>query len=93
LSSNEVAKLKLRVVPNARRSEVVGMHGDAIKVKVAAPAVEGKANEALRDFLAERLGLPARAIEIVSGEKSRDKGVTIAGLDSAEARQRLLAEG
>jgi uncharacterized protein (TIGR00251 family) len=91
LSSSSSAKLKLRVVPNARRSEVVGEHGDAIKVKVAAPAVEGKANEALRDFLAERLGLPVRAVEIVSGEKSRDKSVTFVGLEPAEARQRLLA--
>jgi uncharacterized protein (TIGR00251 family) len=93
LSSSGAAKLKLRVVPNARRSEVVGVHGDAIKVKVAAPAVEGKANEALREFLAERLGLPVRAVEIAIGEKSRDKSVTIVGLEAAEARQRLLAGG
>ena len=49
------AVLKLRIVPNARRSEVVGVHGDAIKVKVQAPPVDGKANEALCEFLAEQL--------------------------------------
>jgi uncharacterized protein (TIGR00251 family) len=82
--------LRLRVVPNARRSEVVGLHGEAIKVKVQAPAVEGKANEALRIFLAERLNIPAREVEIVGGEKSRDKLVAIEGLELEEARQRLL---
>lgn len=84
------AILRLRVVPNARRSEVVGIYGDAIKVKVQAPAVEGKANETLRDFLAERLGISIREIEIVGGAKSRDKVVAIGGLETEEARNRLL---
>jgi uncharacterized protein (TIGR00251 family) len=86
------AVLRLRVVPNARRSEVVGVHGEAIKVKVQAPAVEGKANEALREFLAEQLEVPTRAVEIVGGEKSRDKVIAITGLELEQARQRLLAE-
>ena len=84
--------LKLRIVPNARRSEVVGAHGDAIKVKVQAPPVDGKANEALCEFLAEQLQIPARSIEIVGGEKSRDKMVAITDMDLAIARQRLLGE-
>ena len=84
--------LKLRIVPNARRSEVVGAHGDAIKVKVQAPPVDGKANEALCEFLAEQLQIPARSIEIVGGEKSRDKVVAVADMDLAMARQRLLGE-
>lgn len=84
------ALLSLRVVPNARQSSVVGVYGDAIKVKVQAPAVEGKANEALRDFLADRLGIPPRAIELVSGEKSRDKLVSITGLEIEDVRKRLL---
>jgi uncharacterized protein (TIGR00251 family) len=86
------AILRLRVVPNARRSEVVGVHGEAIKVKVQAPAVEGKANEALREFLAERLDVPAGAVEIISGGKSRDKMVAVEGLETAQARERLLGE-
>jgi uncharacterized protein (TIGR00251 family) len=89
---NIKAVLKLRIVPNARRSEVVGEHGDAIKVKVQAPPVDGKANEALRDFLAEQLQISARSIEIVGGEKSRDKTVAITGLDLTAARQRLLKQ-
>jgi uncharacterized protein (TIGR00251 family) len=86
------AILKLRIVPNARRSEVVGAHGDAIKVKVQAPPVDGKANEALCEFLAEQLQVPARSIEIVGGEKSRDKVVAVADIDLAIVRQRLLGE-
>jgi uncharacterized protein len=83
--------LRLRIVPNARRSEVVGEHGDALKIKIQAPALEGKANEALRDFLAERLDLPTNAIELVAGHKSRDKTVAITGLNTDEVRARLLA--
>lgn len=82
----------MRIVPNARRSEVVGVHGDAIKVKVQAPAMDGKANEALCDFLAEALAVPRRAVEIVAGQKSRDKLVAIADLETDEARRRLLGK-
>jgi uncharacterized protein len=85
------ALLRLRIVPNARRSEVAGEYGEAIKIRIQAPALEGKANEALRDFLAERLQLPAGAIELVSGQKSRDKTVAITGLSVEEARAQLLA--
>jgi uncharacterized protein (TIGR00251 family) len=86
-----VAALKLRIVPNARRSEVVGEYGDAVKVKVAAPAVDGKANAALLEFLAEKLGVPERSLSIVGGEKSRDKWLEISDLGAEEARRRLLA--
>jgi hypothetical protein len=86
------AVLRLRIVPNARRSEVVGVHGDAIKVKVQAPAMDGKANAALREFLAGALAVPGRAVEIVAGEKSRDKVVAIADLETDEARRRLLSK-
>ena len=86
------AVLRLRVVPNAKRSEVVGVHGDAIKVKVQAPAMDGKANEALVEFLAEKMGVSRRAVQLVAGEKSRDKTISIADLDGDEARRRLLAE-
>lgn len=79
-------------MPNARRSEVVGVHGDAIKIKVQAPAMDGKANEALREFLAETLAVPGRAVEIVAGEKSRDKLVAVADMETDEAKRRLLGE-
>ena len=82
--------LRLRIVPNAKRSEVVGVHGEAIKIKVKAPALEGKANEALRDFLAECLDVSARDVELISGEKSRDKTVAITGLEPEYVKARLL---
>ncbi|MHA3772044.1 DUF167 domain-containing protein [Verrucomicrobiota bacterium sgz303538] len=90
--SGAKALLKLRVVPNAKRSEVVGEYGEAIKLKVAAPAVDGKANEALLEYVADQLGISRRTLELVSGEKSRDKTIAIEGLDLAEARSRLLAK-
>lgn len=82
-------RVRLRVVPNAKRSEFVGRHGEALKVKIAAPALEGRANEELIDFLSEALGISRREVTLVSGEKSRDKLVEIAGLDLDEAISRL----
>jgi len=83
-------RLRLRIVPNAKRSEVVGPHGDALKLKIAAPALEGRANEELVEFLAEKLSLPRRSVTLVSGEKSRDKVVAIEGLEETDARERIL---
>jgi uncharacterized protein (TIGR00251 family) len=78
------------VVPNAKRSEVVGLHGEAIKIKIQAPAMDGMANAALLEFVAEKLGIPIRQLALVAGQKSRDKMVAIQGIEEAEARQRLL---
>ena len=81
--------LRVRAVPNAKRSEVVRLHGEAIKIKIQAPAQEGRANAALLEFLAEKLGVPVRQVTLLAGEKSRDKIVAIEGLEEADARQRL----
>ena len=85
-----MGKLTLRIVPNAKRDEIVGEYGEAVKIKVAAPAMEGKANEALLEFVARKLGLHRRDVTLIAGEKSRDKVVEVVNLDSAEARSRLL---
>ena len=69
--------LTIRVQPGAARSEVVGPYGDALRVRVAGPAVDGKANAELVRFLAEQLGLPARAVAITRGDTSRTKVVHI----------------
>lgn len=69
--------LTIRVQPGAARSEVVGAHGDALRVRVIGPAVDGKANAELVRFLAKHLGVPARAVEIVRGHQSRTKVVRI----------------
>ena len=81
--------MRLRVSPGASRSEVVGAHGEAWKVRVAAAPESGKANEAVRDLLASVLGVPRSSTEIVSGRASRDKIVVIHGLTSEEAEKRL----
>jgi len=69
---------------------VVGEHGGAIKIKLRAPAVEGKANAALISFLAERLKVPARTIVLMRGQKSRDNVIRIDGLSGKDVRRRLL---
>jgi len=81
--------LELKVIPNAPRNEIAGWLGDALKVKIKAPALEGRANDALLDFLAQRLGIPRRAVSLLHGDKSRRKVVQIAGLDDAAIRHRL----
>lgn len=68
----------------------MGEHGAAIKIKLRAPAVEGKANAALRSFLAGELKISERAIVLERGQKSRDKLIRIEGLSEEDARRRLL---
>ena len=73
--------LDLHVQPGAARSEFAGRHGERIKVRLAAPAHEGKANAALIEFLADYFGVPRRNVTILSGFKSRSKRVAIEGAD------------
>lgn len=65
--------LVVHAQPGARRSEFAGQHGDALKVRVAAPAVDGKANDALRRFLADACAVPPSRVELVSGPAARHK--------------------
>ena len=81
--------LRIYVQPRASRTEVIGFHGDAVKVRVAGPPVDGKANEECRRFLAKALGAPAAAVEIVRGDTGRHKSVLIRGLTAAEVASRL----
>lgn len=82
-------RIEIKAIPNAPGSEVVGWLGDALKVKVHAPPVEGKANEALCTFLAETLALPKRSVRLVQGDGSRRKLVEIMGLSLKELRSRF----
>jgi uncharacterized protein (TIGR00251 family) len=66
-----VATIRVHIVPNAKIDKVMGKHGDAIKIKLRAPAVEGKANTALLKFLAENLSMPQRALVLERGERSK----------------------
>jgi uncharacterized protein len=85
-------RLQLRVSPGARRTELVGRHGDGWKVRVAAPPEDGRANDAVIDLLAERVGLSRRALSIVSGHSARDKIVHMESIDRAESERRLESE-
>ena len=71
--------LELHVQPGAKRSEFAGQHGDRVKIRLAAPAVENKANQALIDFLAEHYRVPRRNVRIAAGLRSRQKRVVIEG--------------
>ena len=73
--------LELHVQPGASRSEFAGRHGDQIKVRLAAPAVDGKANEALVKFLAAYFGVRRRSVHIAAGLRSRRKRVVIEGVN------------
>lgn len=84
-----VCTLALKVIPRAPRDEIVGWLGGALKVKLHAPALEGRANAALTEFLADRLGLPPRAVTLLHGDKSRQKIVRIDGLGRSEVERRL----
>lgn len=73
----DAVTLVLHAQPGARESAFAGLHGDALKVRLAAPAQEGKANRELCRFLAEAFGVPLAAVELLSGESSRHKRVKI----------------
>ncbi len=81
--------LPIKAIPNAPHSEVIGWLGEALKIKIHAPALDGRANDALCEFLAAELGLPRRAVALAHGDKSRRKLVRISGLTLADVRSRL----
>jgi uncharacterized protein len=83
------ARLTVKVVPGSSRDQIVGWLGEALKIKVTAPPEKGRANEAVASLLAERLGLPADAVAVVSGHSSPAKVIAITGMD-AEAIKTAL---
>lgn len=77
--TGEVITLTLHVQPGAKRSEITGLHGDALKLKLAAPPIEGRANEALLKLISGLFDVPLRQIELKQGGQSRHKVVAITG--------------
>jgi uncharacterized protein (TIGR00251 family) len=69
--------LTLHIQPGAKRSEVAGLHGDALKIRLAAPPIEGRANEALQRFIADSFDVPLRQVELLRGAQSRHKMVKV----------------
>jgi uncharacterized protein len=82
--------LAIRVQPRAKRTEVAGERGGAIVIRVGAPPVDGKANEAVTRLIAERLGVPRSAVQVVRGHGSRDKQVRVDGMSADQIRAALL---
>jgi uncharacterized protein (TIGR00251 family) len=96
----ELAKKAFREVPGGvelrvwgkltvARSEIVGLHGEALKIRIAAPAGEGRANETLVEFLADFLGLSRSQISIIRGEKTREKVLFLRGIKAEELAGKL----
>lgn len=77
--NGDAITLVLHVQPGAKRSEVAGLHGDALKIRLAAPPIEGRANEALLGFIADRFDVPLRNVELKQGGQSRHKRVEVRG--------------
>ena len=75
--------LTLHIQPGAKKTEIAGLHGEALKIRLAAPPVDGKANAALIAFLAKACGVSKSSVELVSGETSRNKRVRVTGADPA----------
>jgi len=88
-SGKDGAVLRVHVQPGARGEGIAGVHGNALKVRVRAPATSGRANEAVLTLLAKELGVPAATLALTSGASSRDKRVLFAGLSAAELEKRL----
>ena len=88
-TSKEGVVLRIFVQPRAARNAVGGMYGDALKIKVTAPPVEGKANAAVEALLAEILGVPPSRVTVVAGGASRNKKVVVAGADAADVEGAL----
>lgn len=88
--ADDCVRILVKTQPNAKVTEIVGLQNDALKIRVAAPAVEGAANEELLSFLAKNLGLKLRDVTLVRGAISRQKLIEIRGINKTEALLRLL---
>jgi len=83
-------ELDVRVIPRAKRTEAAGLRNGALLVRLAAPPVDGAANTALVAFLASTLGVPSRAVQLLSGDRGRQKRILIAGAVVAQVESTLL---
>jgi len=83
------ATLRVHIQPRSSKNRWCGWHGDCVKLAVTAPPVDGKANKAVANFLAELFGVERGSVELISGQHSRSKVFSFASLDEDELRQRL----
>ncbi len=89
--SGDTVTLTLHIQPGAKHTNVAGLHGEALKLRLAAPPIEGRANEALLKFIAEKFAVPLRNVELKQGGQSRHKVVAVTG--SKIAPDTLLSAG
>lgn len=89
VAKSDAVTLHLHVQPGAKKTEVVGLYGTSLKIRLAAPPVDGKANACLISYLSEKLGVSKAAISLLSGDTSRAKYLRIADVDPALVRDRL----
>jgi hypothetical protein len=87
--SGDGVTFAVRVRPRAKKNAITGEFGDALKVSLTAPAIEGKANAACIEFLAKLLKVPRTSVTIASGQSSRNKVIRVAGLTADEVGKRL----
>ena len=84
------ATFQVKVHPRAKKNAITGEIGDALRLALTAPPVEGRANQACIEFLAEVLNVPRSSVTIAAGESSRDKVIRVLGLAAAQVEERLL---
>lgn len=82
-------RIHLYVQPNGKKSEILGEHDGALKIRIQAPPVEGKANAAIEEFIAKKLGLPKSRVSLIRGAQSRQKVVEVSGVSVDDATKRL----
>ncbi len=88
-----MGRITLHIVPRAKATSVAGLHGDAVRIRVAAPPADGAANTELVRFLAERLGVPRGKVRIVAGALGRRKVIEVDGVEGGAIRHKLTADG
>lgn len=88
-ASGRLARLPVKIVPRASRDEIVGWLGERLKIKIAAPPQDGRANAALEAFLADALAVPRRAVRVAAGHSSSGKLIEIQGIGQAELAAKL----
>lgn len=79
--------IQVHATPRASKNQIQGLHGDAVKIKLKAPPVDGKANEALIEFISGTLGIPQRQITLLSGQTSRQKRLSLQGVSANQVSQ------
>jgi len=87
--SNGAVTFSVKVIPRASKNQIAGVEGDAIKIRLRAPPVDGKANDALIEFLADALNVRRAQVEIITGQTSRHKVVRVRGITATQIEEKL----